>query len=97
MSNKTMADIKTQIVNGREVIVDGYEGFYVDEDGYLQDADFHEEILAEGDDEGARLISVEVAKRNGLGDIADRWLGPVVLELYTEDYLKSHRILKDSE
>jgi|GEM_PF-6605387 len=72
MSNKTMADIKTKIINGREVIVDGYEGFYEDENGNLQDADFHEPILAEGDDWGAAQVSIKVADRLGLKGVAAR-------------------------
>jgi len=48
----------------------GYEFFYEDENGILQDSYVHEEILADGDEEGARQISIQVAERNGLGDVA---------------------------
>jgi len=67
-----MKDIKTKIMNGRERIVDGYEGFYEDENGNLQDAAFHDPILAEGDDWGAAQVSIKVADRLGLKGVAAR-------------------------
>jgi len=61
-----MADIKTKIVNGRERIVDGYEFFYEDENGNLQDADIHEPILAECNEKALAKHNIERAKRLGL-------------------------------
>jgi len=71
MSNKTMKNIKTKIVNGRERIVDGYECFYEDENGNLQDAAFHEEILAGSDGWAAAQVSIEVAEQLGMPEIAE--------------------------
>jgi len=69
-----MKDLKMKKTpGGREYLV-GYEFFYEDENGNLQDSAIHEEILADGDEEGARQISIQVAERNGLGDVARRLL-----------------------
>jgi len=61
-----MKDIKTKVINGRERVVDGYELFYEDENGNLQDADIHEPILAECNEKGAVQVSLQLAKELGL-------------------------------
>jgi len=49
----------------------GYELFYEDENGNLQDADIHEPILAEGNDWAAAQVSIKVAERLGMPNVAD--------------------------
>jgi hypothetical protein len=44
----------------------GNEFFYKDKDGKKQDASLHEPILAAGDEEAARKIGIEVARRAGV-------------------------------
>jgi len=70
MSNKTMKNIEMKKTpRGHEYPV-GYEFFYEDGNGNLQDADIHNPILEEGDDWAATQVSIQVADRLGLKKIA---------------------------
>jgi hypothetical protein len=53
----------------------GNEFFYKDKDGKKHDASLHEPILAAGDEEAARKIGMEVARRAGVSE-------DMILKLY---------------
>jgi hypothetical protein len=53
----------------------GNEFFYKDKDGKKQDAALHEPILAAGDEEAARKIGMEAARRAGVSE-------DMILKLY---------------
>jgi len=65
-----MADIKViKLPSGREHKI-GYEFFYEDEDGYLQDADIHEPILTECDSKILAKHNIELAEKLGCHKVA---------------------------
>jgi hypothetical protein len=53
----------------------GNEFFYQDKNGKKQDASLHEPILAAGDEEAARKIGMDVARRAGISE-------DMILKLY---------------